>query len=184
MDHLALLGDLDLRIKCSGRLGADRLVRWSTAPTHGPTAPVENAQAPPVPGDDRRDRFMRAVERPCGAEVADLLVAIGVTEHDFLDPGATVELTAVDRVGEKGVHRGRRSLQRIEPLEQWHDIEITARWIAVELVKTGQPRQEQGLEDILGCLRHAHDQGLGRSRSQALRLRHCRQRRQQVAGVR
>src|SRR5207253_6598495 len=139
MDHLALFGDLDFWIQGARRLGADRLVRWSTAPTHGPTATVENAQGPPMPGHDRRDRFMRAVERPRGAEIANLLVAIGISEHDLLDPGATVELTPIDRVGQESVHGGRRSLQCIEPLEQWHDVEVTARWIAAELVKTGQP---------------------------------------------
>src|SRR2546430_450122 len=114
----------------AARRGADRLVRWSTAPTHGPTATVENAQGPPMPGHDRRDRFMRAVERPRGAEIANLLVAIGISEHDLLDPGAPVELTPIDRVGQESVHGGRRPLQCIEPLEQWHDVEVTARWIA------------------------------------------------------
>ena len=127
---------------------------------------------------------MRPIERPRGAEIAHLLAAIRISEHDLLDSGTTIELTTVDRVGKERIHRGRRSLQRIQPLEQRHDIQVTPRWIGVELVKTGQSRQEQCLEDILGRLGHAHDQGLGRSRRQALGFRHRRQRGQQVAGVR
>src|SRR5207237_7322463 len=116
--------------------------RWASPPPHTPSAAVENTQRASVPGHHRRDQFMRAVECPRGAEVTNLFVAVGIAEHDLLDSAATIQLTPVDRVGEERVHRGRRSLQRIQPFEERHDIELTARWIAGELVKPGQPRQE------------------------------------------
>jgi hypothetical protein len=51
-------------------------------------------------------------------------------------------------------------------------------------VKSGQAGEEEGVEDVISALAHAHDQRLRRAWHGPLRLGHGRQGGQQVAGVR
>ena len=66
VDDLALLGDLDHRVRRARGLGEDRLVRGSAPTTDGPAAAMEDSEPTAMTGNDRGDGFVRAVERPGG----------------------------------------------------------------------------------------------------------------------
>src|ERR671937_3052119 len=105
MDDLALLGDLDPGISRGCRLREDCFMRRAAASTHGSTPAMKDSQCPSVAGDDRRDRLVRAVERPGGTEIAALLVAVRIAEHHLLDPAAPVELSRIQRIAQQRLHR-------------------------------------------------------------------------------
>ena len=163
MNHLTLFGDLDPRVSGGGRLGQDRLVCRTAPPTHRPSPPVEDSQPPAVCRHHSGHAFVRPKKRPRRAQIPDLLAAVGVPEHDFLDIGSGVELSRIDRVVEKGVDHRRRLLQVAEPLEEGHDVDLAPRRIGIKLVQAGEPAEEQRRHDVVLALRHAHDEGAGRA---------------------
>ena len=184
MDHIALLGELDLGIERRRRLGKDRLVGRPTASSNRPAAAVKHAQRASMAGDDGRDRLVGPIERPGRAQVADLFIAVRVAKHHFLHAASPVKLPDVHRIAQEGVDGGRGLLQRIEPLEEGDDIDLAPGSIGLELVQAGDPGQEERIEDVVRGFGHAEDEGPGGARCGTLRLRHGGQRGQQVAGLR
>jgi hypothetical protein len=51
---------------------------------------MEDPQRSAVAGNHRRNRFVRTIQRPGGAEIANFLVAVRVAEHDLLDSTSAI----------------------------------------------------------------------------------------------
>ena len=175
MDDLALLGDLDLGVSRTRRLRQDRLVRRAAAATDRAATTVEDPKRPAMSRHHGGDRLVGAVERPGRAHVANLFVAIGISEHHLLDPAPPIELSGVRRVGEQGFQRCRRALQGIASLEQRDNVDLTARRRGPQVVEAGKPGEEQRVEDVIRARRHADDEGLCRPGCGPLGLPHRRQ---------
>ena len=82
------------RIALSGRAAA--------APDRA-AAPVEQAQGDAVLLRDLGQRGLGDVQLPVGRQIAAVLVAVRVADHDFLLPAARVDVGAVDGVGQQRV---------------------------------------------------------------------------------
>ena len=93
------------------------------------------------------------LQRPARRGDADVLVAVGVPDHDDLAAAAALEVRAVQVVGEERGHHLRRRLQIVLGLEQRSDVQ---RHRAVHLEAAPAGQQQDG-ENVLGALRHADD---------------------------
>ena len=122
-EHFALLGHADLRVVAAGRLGEDRLGRRAAAARDAAAAAVEKREAEPALLADVGDRFLRLEQRPVRGEVAAILVAVGVAEHDLLVIAARLEMRAVGLVIEHLVEDAGRGLEIAERLEERRDVE-------------------------------------------------------------
>ena len=52
-----------------------------------------------------RQSFLRLEQLPLSREVAGILIAVGVPDHDYLAPPQPLQMAAIGGVGEKGGHR-------------------------------------------------------------------------------
>ena len=64
------------------------------------------------------------VQLPAGSQEAAILVAVGITEHDFLRINATVQQTFVKRQREQTLHDRCAIAQILYRLEQRNDIDV------------------------------------------------------------
>ena len=90
-DHLALLGDADLSRHAAWRLRQDGLIARSAAAAHRAAAAVEQAQLDAVPLEDLDQLDLGLVQLPVRSEVAAVLVAVRIAEHDLLHIAAALE---------------------------------------------------------------------------------------------
>lgn len=84
LDDFALFGQADLAGDGAGGLGQDGVEAGTAAASDGAAAAVKEAQADVAGGEDVDECAFGLVERPVGREETAVLVAVGVTQHDFL----------------------------------------------------------------------------------------------------
>ena len=154
-DHLALLGDADAPVDGAVRLGQDDAVGRPAAAPDGPAPAVEERDADARAQRQLRQLDLRPVQRPRRLQETRLLVAVGVAEHDLLRIPAQRELPAVGRHIEELAQDARRRPQRVERLEQRHDVEPALP--RTRVVQPRLPSQEQHLEQVRRLRRHADD---------------------------
>jgi hypothetical protein len=87
------------------------------------TAAVEELQPDAILAGDFMDRLLGFVQFPVGGEVAAVLVAVRIAEHDLLEVAARFQMVAVDRIGEQGLHDARCRTQVFDRLEQRTDVQ-------------------------------------------------------------
>ena len=78
----------------------------------------------------------RAVQLPVRGDVTAVLVAVGVSEHDFLQVAAAGDQRAVGRQAQQPVHHRARAPQVVDGLEERRDVEVQG-WLI------GGPRPQQ-----------------------------------------
>src|SRR5690606_15620755 len=122
LDHLALFGQPDLAVYRAGGLGNDGLEAGASAAGDRTAAPVEEAEPDPALLEDLDEFAFRAVERPVGGEIAAVLVAVGIAEHDFLNTALRAPDPRPDfrKVQPRG-HDVGSAFEVGNGFEQWHD---------------------------------------------------------------
>src|SRR5579871_4082654 len=104
-DDLALLREADAPVEAAGGLRDDRATGAPAAAPDGAAAPVKEAQADAGlfahPGKAR----LRVVQRPYGGQIAAVLAAVRVAEHDLLEVAARLQMEPVGAVGEERAHQ-------------------------------------------------------------------------------
>src|SRR4029078_6577375 len=126
-DDFALLGDADLPLHAALGLREDGLIaRTATAPDGGAAA-LEQAQLDTMPFEylDQLDGGL--VQLPVRGEIAAVLVAVRVAQHDFLHTAAALQHATVFGYGEQRFHDGAAAAQISDRLEQRNDVEGKAR---------------------------------------------------------
>ena len=114
-DDLALLGDAQAAGHAACGLRENGFVRRAAAPADGAAAAVEQAQLHAVIAKRVHQPHLGAIQRPVGGEIAAVLVAVRVAEHDLLPVVPLREPRAIERHGKGVAHdgaaprRGRRS---------------------------------------------------------------------------
>ncbi len=168
-DHFTLLGDLEGRRSRRCWPSQDR-------PIHRPAAPPDRA-APAVKHDQlhtcgrcrRRQVLLRAIGRPRGRQVAAILVAVRITDHDLLAMTAGPNGCSIGRALEHPREDVTAVAQLRNRLEERYDVQAAAR--AIDQTRfTGQEQHRQG---VARGARHRHHASLGATRSaQALDVVH------------
>ena len=82
-DRLSLFGDAQATAQGLAGLRADREVRRTAAAADGAAAAVEDGEHHAGFVCDLREGALRPTKRDCARDVADLLSAVGVADHDF-----------------------------------------------------------------------------------------------------
>ena len=122
-DRFALLGQADLTVHSTRRLGDYRFITRPAAATDGAAATVKQAQADAV-GPAKLDQAdFGLVELPARRDVTAILVAVGVAEHDLLQAAAAVDQATVRRDRQEPIHDLDAVAQIRDGLEQRHDID-------------------------------------------------------------
>ena len=112
---LALLREAKPAAYRPGRLSANRAPGWTAAAGDGASPAVKHRQRDPVVVAHARDRFLRAVQRPVRGNVAAVLVAVGVADHDHLrSAGRPVPPVAVHGEIRRDPWRGIEIVERLE----------------------------------------------------------------------
>jgi hypothetical protein len=117
-DDLALLGDPEGTRDRARRLRPDRLVAGPAAATDRAAAAVEEPQPDAVLAGHLDQRQLGPVERPVGGEVAAVLVAVGVAEHDLLRLAAGADQRPVEGLVEHRLQRRTGGGEVVDGLEQ------------------------------------------------------------------
>ena len=104
-EHLALLGHLQAAVDGARRQRQDRVVgRTAAAPDRAAPA-VEEDPADAVASQHLGDPTLSAVGPPAGCHVADVLVGVGVADHDLLVIPDRAQRLAVDRCRKQRLER-------------------------------------------------------------------------------
>jgi hypothetical protein len=156
-DDLALLGEAYATVLHGARHGANGLARTAATTADGAAATVEQAQVHAFPAAHRTELVLCAVQRPVRHPVAAILVAVGVAEHDLLEPAPRLELQPVYGIGEEGGHAVGAVAQVVNGLEQRHEVEGGLHAPVPQPPQARLLRQEHGLEDVAHAVRHADD---------------------------
>src|SRR5262245_63296354 len=122
-DGLALLGHPKAPAQRARRLGADGPARRSSAPRHRPAAAVEDREHYLIGLAYARDRLLRSVERPVRGQVAAVLVAVRVADHDHLLAAARRQMRAIDGKREELLEDAGGGVEIVEGFEEGHDLE-------------------------------------------------------------
>ena len=117
-NDFALLGEAQEAVHRACGLRANRLVARPAAATDAAAATVEQTQTNTVLCKSFDERCLRTIERPVGREVAAVLVAVAVAEHDLLRVALRFEPTAIERMRKRSSHHFRRGFQVFNRLEQ------------------------------------------------------------------
>jgi hypothetical protein len=128
------------------RLGVDRDIARAAAPADGAAPAVEEDPADAVLGHQLGEADLRLVDAPAGRYVPDVLVRIGVPEHDLLLVADRPQRRPVDRRREQGAHRVGRVGQRLAGFEERHDAQH--RVLAARPRKAILLHQEENLQQI------------------------------------
>ena len=145
-DHLALLGDPDLRLHGAARLREDGLVGGAAAAAHRAAAAVEQPQPHAVALERRDERDLRLEQLPARGQVPAVLVAVAVAQHHLLRGIARGEHARVQRDRQQLVHRARGIAQVGDRLEQRHDVAGEVR--VDRAVKAHLAQQQHHLQDV------------------------------------
>ena len=102
VQHLALLGELDLPARGSRRLSHDGIVSRASAPPDRSAAAVKHPAAYGLSLRDRMNPLLRPVQIPRGGQEATILGRIRITEHHLLTIAAATNEFAVRWLREQG----------------------------------------------------------------------------------
>ena len=151
-DDFALLRQTDLSLHGAGRLGQDGFVAGSAATSHGTAAAVEQAQLDLVFLEHGHQLDLGLVQFPAGGEETAVLVAVRVTEHDFLLVRARRQQATVERQAEGARHDGGTGAQVVDRFKQGDDVDVD---FTAVLAQQAHFFQQQGhFEQVrdAGCL--------------------------------
>src|SRR5207244_2690560 len=87
-NDLALLGESNPAVEAAWRLREDGPVRASAAAPDRPSTAMEQSKTDAVIPAHFRQARLRIVQRPVGGQVAAVLAAVRVAEHDLLKVAA------------------------------------------------------------------------------------------------
>jgi hypothetical protein len=163
VQHLALLGELDLAVHRAGRLRQDRLVGRTAAAADGAAAAVEQPAAHAALAGDAQDLLLRLVQVPARGEDAAVLAGIGIAEHDLLLIARGLQQRAVGGVAEQREHL-LDVRQVLDGLEQRADADLAEPAVVRAAGQAGEPGQEHHLQHVTGGVGHGDDvvaEGLG-----------------------
>ena len=85
---------------------------------------MEQAQADAVRSEHLDQARFGLIQRPVGAEIASVLVAVGIAEHDFLHASARVQPEAIGVQRERFGHDVAAAAEVADGLEQRNDVEF------------------------------------------------------------
>ncbi len=157
-DDLALLGDADAAADGAGRLGQDGAVGRAAAASDGAAAAVEQRHHHIVGGTRRGQRVLSLIKLPVGGQIAGVLVAVGVADHDRLPATGAGQVGRVAGMGKERGHHLRRGAQVGPRLEQWREGH-PFRPAVVAQAKTMPAGQQQRGQDVLRPVGHTDDIG-------------------------
>jgi hypothetical protein len=149
-NHLALLGQFDPAVDGAG--GWARMATLVGPPPRPrePPRPWKKVVADAPLGEERGERFLRGPERPRRAEVAELLVGVGVANHHLLGVALGGERRLVHGLVQEGGEGLQGVAQSLLLLEQGHDLQ--GRPVAADGAELGLLHQEEDGQAVRGAL--------------------------------
>jgi len=155
-DDLALFGQADRPVHRARWEGQDRLICRPATAADGAAASVEEPQVNAGASSHRSQRRLGRRQAPLRAEIAAVLVGVGVPHHHLLAVAARSDDVGVHAVVQHRLEDAGAALQILDRLEQRHDVELRAGSTAsVSGVGQADFLQQHGdLEDVAEVMRH------------------------------
>jgi hypothetical protein len=119
-----LFGDADRAIHCARGLRQHGLIARAYAAADRAAATVKESQAHIVLATYLEQGDLSLVQFPPRCQIASVLVAVGIAEHDFLHVVSGLEQVPIRLQRQQSCHDGTAAAQVVYGLEQRHDVEI------------------------------------------------------------
>ena len=126
-NDFTLFGDLEGRRLGRGRPGLNRAAHRTAATADRPAPPVEHNELHARRGGGLRQVLLRAVRRPRRGQVATVLVAVRIADHDLLAIAARPHRGAIRRTGQHARQDVAAVFELGDRLEQRHHVEPAGR---------------------------------------------------------
>ncbi len=179
-DDFALFGDFKGRRLGRGRAGLNGATHWTAATSHCPTPTVENDELHASRDGRLCQVLLRAVGRPCRRQVAPVLVAVRIADHDLLAIAARPHRGPIRRTGQHARQDSAAVVELGDRLEERHHVETTCRTFNQARL-AGEQQHRQG---VARRSAHRHHTRLRAGRAvQTLHVTHRFKRLEHLAGL-